>query len=59
MAWLALANAVTDKKLGVASLHSHGKLPITLGIDRAFEEKFDFESGQIFEPEPSCEGADP
>ncbi len=42
-----LANAVADKSLEVASQHSHGKLPIDLEFDRAFEEKFDPKSSKF------------
>ena len=41
-----LANAVADKSLEVASQHSHGKLPIDLEFDRAFEERFDPKSSE-------------
>lgn len=50
---------VANKDLGVASQHSHGKLPITLEIGRAFEEKFDFEPGQFCGTQASCEESDP
>lgn len=51
---MALANAGADKDLGVASQHSYGKLPITLEIGRAFEEKFDLASGQYPGVNASC-----
>ncbi len=56
---MALANAVVDKSLDVASQHSHGKFPINLEIDRAFEEKFDPKSSQFIDSEIRYDEIDP
>lgn len=58
MAWLALANTVVDKELGVASQHSHGRLPISLEAGRAFAEKFEVDSRPFYGVEASCAETD-